>query len=222
MKVAGEHRFDASPEVVFNGLQDPEVLAATMPGCEKMEMVGEHQYEGAIKIKIGPVQGLFQGRVELADIDPPNGYTMKVDGKGGPGFVKATARIELVPDGDGTIMKYDGDAQVGGRIASIGQRLVDSSSKVIIKQSLEGLGATLAARAAASNEAPAASADDGSAEDSPDASEPAVTPDPVPAPSQAEFASRVAQEVVKDLVPKPVVIAIVVIVIALIAFFVFR
>lgn len=226
MKVSGQHRFDAAPDVVWDGLQDPSVLASTMPGCEKLDLVGENQYEGAIKIKIGPVQGSFQGRVELEDIDPPNGYTMKVDGKGAPGFVRATARITLAPDGDGTLMTYDGDAQVGGRIASIGQRLVDSSAKAIIQQSLEGLGATIASRTAASagstaeeDEAPAG-APPPAAEASPDAAP--VEAAPAEGPSQAEFASRVAREVAKDLVPRPLVIAIVAIVVIVVLYLLLR
>jgi len=120
VKVAGEHVFSAGPQDVWDGLLDPEVLAATMPGCDKLELVGDNQYEGILNIKVGPVQGKFKGRIELEDIQPPTGYSMKVDGQGAPGFVKATAKIVLAGDGDGTRMTYDGDAQVGGRIASVG------------------------------------------------------------------------------------------------------
>ena len=127
----------------------PEVLAATMPGCERLELAGENQYEGDLNIKVGPVQGLFKGKIELEDIDPPNGYKMNVDGRGAPGFVKATAFVALAAEGQQTRMSYNGDAQVGGRIASVGQRLLDSSAKAIIKQSLEGLNGTLKARSVA-------------------------------------------------------------------------
>ncbi len=199
MKVAGEHRFDAPPEEVWEALLDPEVLAAIMPGCKKLELTGENQYQGVLDIRIGPVQGQFQGKVRLEDLDPPNGYSMRLDGQGAPGFVKATARIGIAADGDGTNMTYEGDAQVGGRIASVGQRLLDSSSKAIIKQSLEGLDAQVTARSAAA------------------AGEEVVAPE---APTQAEFAREVAKEVAKDLVPRPVLIggAILVVVIILLFF----
>ena len=187
MKIAGEHTFEAPPEKVWDGLMNPEVMAATMPGAEKLELVGENQYESDLNIKVGPVQGKFRGRIELENIDPPKGYTMKVDGQGPQGFVKATARIEVAAAGNGTRMTYDGDAHVGGRIASVGQRLVESAAKAIIKQSLEGLNATLKAQIAAE----AAGGD------------PLATPE-IAAASTTEFAARVTKEVAKDLVPTPV------------------
>ena len=199
MKVAGEYRFDAPPEEVWEALLDPEVLAAIMPGCKKLELTGEHQYEGILDMKVGPVQGQFKGKVNLQNFDAPNGYDLKLDGQGAPGFVKATASVALAGDGGGTNMTYQGDAQVGGRIASVGQRLLDSSSKAIIKQSLEGLNAQVAARAAAA------------------AGEEVAAPE---APTQADFAKEVAKEVAKDLVPKPVLIGgIIVILLLLLLFF---
>jgi carbon monoxide dehydrogenase subunit G len=190
MKVEGKYLFDVAPQEVWDGLLDPAVLAATMPGCEKLELVGENQYEGTLDIKVGPVRGKFQGKIQLEDIRAPEGYTMKVDGRGSPGFVKATAVVDLVGEGDQTRLDYEGDAQVGGRIASVGQRLLDSSAKSIIKQSLEGLNETLKARSAAAA-----------------GGEPVVTADlTAHAPSQAEFAARVTKDVAKDLIPKPVLI----------------
>ncbi len=190
MKIEGEYLFDVATEQVWEGLLDPAVLAATMPGCEKLELVGENQYEGMLNIKVGPVQGKFQGKIQLEDIRASEGYTIKVDGRGAPGFVKATATVELSSEGNLTRLQYNGDAQVGGRIASVGQRLLDSSAKAIIKQSLEGLNETLKARSAAAG-------DDEAAQKS--------VPAPQPA-SQTEFAARVAKEVAKDLIPKPVLI----------------
>ena len=201
MKVTGDFLFDAPPEDVWSGLQDPEILAATMPGCDQLDLVGENEYEGVLNIKVGPVQGKFQGKVRLEDIDPPNGYTMKVDGRGAPGFVNATAGILIAAEGEKTRLSYDGDAKVGGRIASVGQRLLDSSAKAIIKQSLEGLNDNLKARSAASGSAEAAT----------------VAPAP---PSQADFAAKVAKEVAKDLVPRPVLIAIVIAILLLVLYFV--
>ena len=194
MKVQGDYHFDAPREEVWQALLDPQVLAATMPGCEKLELTGENTYQGALDIKVGPVQGKFQGKVELSDLAPGEGYTMKVDGRGAPGFVNANAGIRLADDDGGTRLHYDGDAQVGGRIASVGQRLLESSAKSIIRQSLEGLDRTLRARSST----PAEGATPGAA--------PADTPPPPRAPSQAQIATRVARDVATDLVPKPVLV----------------
>ncbi len=181
MKFAGEYRFEAPIAEVWKALLDPVVLAAVMPGCEKLELVDD-TYVGELNIKVGPVQGKFQGQVNLSDVEEEKGYTMKVEGRGAPGFVTATAAIKLTPEGDATKMEYDADAQVGGRIASVGQRLIDASAKAIIKESLEGLNANVRARA---NVAEGEVAE-------------------VIQASQAEFATKVAKEVAKDLIPPPV------------------
>jgi uncharacterized protein len=211
VKVSGTYTFDAPQETVWKGLLDPAVLAATMPGCEKLELTGENEYQGILNIKVGPVQGRFQGKVRLDRIVAPTGYTMHVDGQGAPGFVRASATITLAAEGEErTELTYDGDAQVGGRIASVGQRLLDSSAKAVIKQSLEGLNATLQARSAA-----AAAGEGGEGEEAP------AAPAPAAPPSQAKFAANVAKEVAKDLVPKPVRIALLVllVLILLLAFY---
>jgi carbon monoxide dehydrogenase subunit G len=141
MQIAGEYTFDAPQEMVWKALRDPEVLGTIMPGGEGFEEVGEseNQYAGILNVKVGPVQGKFQGNIQLSDIVEPESYTMTVDGKGPQGFVKANGRLHLTPQGEQTHMVYEGNAQVGGRIASVGQRLLDSSAKSIIRQSLEGL-----------------------------------------------------------------------------------
>jgi carbon monoxide dehydrogenase subunit G len=187
VKLAGDYKFEAPVAEVWKALLDPVVLAAVMPGCEKLELV-DGAYVGELNIKVGPVQGKFQGKVILLDVEEEQGYTMTVDGRGAPGFVKAKATVKLTPAGEETTMEYDADAQVGGRIASVGQRLIDSSAKAIIKESLEGLNANVKARAnvAEGEEAEVIQA------------------------SQAEFATKVAKEVAKDLVPPPVRTALIV------------
>ncbi len=172
--------------MVWEALLDPTVLASVLPGCERLDLVGENDYEGALKIKIGPVQGTFQGKVKLEDLQPPTSYTMQVDGKGVPGFVKATAGIALEDAGADTVFRYDSTAQVGGRIASVGQRLLESSAKAIVKQSLEGLNQAMVQRAAAPAEG----------SEAPPPAAPGAA-----APSQAEFAAGVAREVARDLIP---------------------
>ncbi|MCH9651763.1 MAG: carbon monoxide dehydrogenase subunit G [Deltaproteobacteria bacterium] len=205
MKVSGEYTFEAPRKMVWEALQDPTMLTSVLPGCEKLEKIGDDEYEGALNIKIGPVQGKFQGKIKLEDMEPPVGYTMQVNGRGAQGFVKATAKLNLQEDGQRTQLSYDSDAQVGGRIASVGQRLVDSSAKAVIKQSLDGLNGMLAARLAVPEAGEAEAA-------------PAAPAAPQP-PSQAEFAATIAKEVAKDLIPKPVLIGAVILVILALLYF---
>jgi carbon monoxide dehydrogenase subunit G len=207
LKLDGEYLFDVSHQTIWDALLDPDVLAATMPGCDKLELVAENTYEGALNIRVGPVQGKFQGKIELKDIDPPNGYTMLVDGQGAQGFVKATAHVQLKPEGEKTRLLYRSGAQVGGRVAGVGQRLLDSSAKAIIKQSLSGLNGALQA----TSTAPTAAVSRGD--------ERPVTPQ---TPSHSEFAAQVAKEVVKDLVPRPVVVALIVLAILTVIFLIMR
>lgn len=154
MKLAGDYLFDATVPEVWSALFDPVILAAVMPGCEKLELV-DGQYVGEIKVKVGPIQGKFTGKVDLNDKVEPESYTMVVDGRGAPGFVKATAGVKLTAEGDRTRVFYDTDAQIGGKIASVGQRLLEASARAIVAQSLEGLHANIKLRAAAYREAAA-------------------------------------------------------------------
>lgn len=193
MKISGDYTFEAPKEVVWKALLDPEVLAQVLPGCDKLEIVGENEYEGALNVKVGPVQGKFSGKVKLEDIVEHTAYTMKVDGRGASGFVKATAHVKLADADGGTRMDYDSDAQVGGRIASVGQRLMESSAKAITKQSLDGLSQVMAARHAAAAEGAEAPA-----------------PVEVKTPTQAQFAAGVAKEVAKDLLPSGARVALIV------------
>ncbi len=178
MKVEGSHPFEAPRELVWPTLLDPHVLAKIMPGCEKLDQIGENEYEGIIKIKVGPVQGTFNGKVTLANIDAPNSYDMQVSGKGPAGFVNGTGKLWLEGSNGHTILHYTGDADVGGKIASVGQRLMDTSARAVIRQSLEGLGQQIAARQHAETD---------------DAPIPEIA-----APTQTEFALGVAQEMLRD------------------------
>lgn len=177
MKIAGDYRFEAAVREVWDALFDPAVLAAVMPGCEKLERVGG-QFVGEIKVKVGPVSGTFAGKVDLKDIDEPRRYTMVVDGRGSAGFVKATAVVELEADGDGTKMRYHADAQVGGKLASVGERLIDASTRAIVKEALAGLHTNVKIRAAAYKEAAQATAAEAAAESKP-TSELESAPEPV-------------------------------------------
>ena len=154
MKLEGDYLFEATVPEVWSALFDPVILAAVMPGCEKLDLVNG-QYVGEIKVKVGPIQGNFTGKVDLKDKVEPESYTMVVDGRGAHGFVKATALVKLAADGNGTRFSYDTDAQVGGKIASVGQRLLEASARAVVNQSLEGLHTNIKLRAAAHREAAA-------------------------------------------------------------------
>ena len=228
MKLAGDYLFDAPVQEVWNALFDPAILAAVMPGCEKLELV-DGRYRGELNVKVGPVQGRFSGTVDLKDTDEPRSYTMIIDGRGAPGFVKANASVALEPEGAGTRMRYDADAQVGGKVASVGQRLLEASARAIVKQSLEGLHENIkiraAARAAQSQPRQAAAGTAPPAGGAADAPGDPAPPPPVVAlkqVDQATLAANVAKEVARSLIPMPVLIGIVVAVAALIVWLVVR
>ncbi len=190
MKIQGSHTFDAPRERVWRALLDPEVLARTMPGCEKLERVGENDFQGVLNVQVGPVKGQFQGTLRLSDPALLEGYHMRMDGKGPAGFMSGEGDLRLSGDEGSTTLIYDLEAQVGGRIAGVGQRLIESSAKSITKQGLEGLARELAVMEAA--EAAAAA----------EAAPTPVAPTAPPIrPTQTEVAARVAADVARDLVP---------------------
>ncbi|MFL6201905.1 MAG: SRPBCC family protein [Thermoanaerobaculia bacterium] len=184
MKIQGTHTFEAPRERVWRALLDPAVLARTLPGCEKLERVGENDYQGVLNVQVGPVKGQFQGTLVLTDVRPLEGYHMKLDGKGPAGFMSGEGDLKLTDAGGSTALAYDIDSQVGGRVAAVGQRLLESSAKSITRQGLEGLARELAAM----GETEAAVA-------------PTIPPPPPVQPTQAEIAARVASDVARDLVP---------------------
>lgn len=219
MEISGEYTFDAPQDLVWAALQDPEVLSNAMPGGEGFTEVGDNEFEGNLKIKVGPVQGVFKGNIKLVDVVPPDSYRMEVDGKGAPGFVKATGGLKLTPQGDKTHMAYEGSAQVGGRIASVGQRLMDTSAKSIIRQSLEGLNDYLKVQVA---QRAAVAAVEEVVDGEVVVAETAVPiPTPVPTykpPSQTQVAMNVAKDVANDIIPAkywPYLIGLVVVLIIL-------
>ena len=130
MELKGEYRISASRERVWEALNDPEILKKSIPGCSALEVVGDNSFAATVTAKVGPVKANFQGQVTLSDIDPPNGYTIQGEGKGGPaGFAKGGAKVTLEPDGDGSLLRYEVEANVGGKLAQIGSRLIDGTAK---------------------------------------------------------------------------------------------
>lgn len=139
MNLKGEEQLPGTPEQIWDFLQDPEVLVSIMPGCEKLELVAEDQYEGIIKAKLGPISSQYKATFKLEDKNPPESYRLILDGNGPAGFVNANTRIELEAHEEGTLLKYEGTANVGGKVASIGQRLVETGAKFMIGQGFKAL-----------------------------------------------------------------------------------
>ncbi len=131
MDMTGEYRIAASREQVWEGLNDPETLQASIPGCESLEKTGENSFSAKVVAKVGPVKAKFNGDVTLSNINPPESYTISGEGKGGAaGFAKGGADVKLADDGEGgTILTYSAKADVGGKLAQLGSRLIDGTSK---------------------------------------------------------------------------------------------
>ncbi len=135
MDMTGERRIPAPRETVWAALNDPEVLKAAIPGCESLEKTSETEMKATASVKIGPISARFTGKVQLSDIDPPNGYTIGGEGQGGvAGFAKGGAKVRLDPDGEATLLRYEVNAQVGGKIAQLGARLIDATAKSMADQ----------------------------------------------------------------------------------------
>lgn len=136
MDMTGEYRIPAPRQRVWEALNDPEILKAAIPGCEELTKVGDNDLEARVKAKVGPVSATFTGKVQLSDIDPPNGYTIGGEGSGGvAGFAKGGAKVRLLEaEGGATKLAYDVTAQVGGKIAQLGARLIDSTAKQLADQ----------------------------------------------------------------------------------------
>ncbi len=130
MDMQGSRQLAVTQQQAWEALNDPEVLKVCIPGCEKIEANGENQYAVTNAIKIGPVSARFNGKIKLTDIDAPNGYSLLFDGQAGAaGFGKGTAKVTLSPQGEGCELGYTVNAQVGGKIAQVGQRLIDGVAK---------------------------------------------------------------------------------------------
>jgi carbon monoxide dehydrogenase subunit G len=130
MDMTGSHRIAASRDVVWKALNDPDTLQKSIPGCEKITKLSDTEMDAVATVSLGPVKARFSGRVTLRDLDPPNSYTLSGEGQGGAaGFAKGEARVRLSPDGSGTLLSYEVKANIGGRLAQMGQRLIDGAAK---------------------------------------------------------------------------------------------
>lgn len=134
MQLDASHRFEAPRERVWEAFNDPAVLARATPGCQQMEPVGPDEYAVSLAVGVAAVKGTYKGRLAIADKKPPEGYTLRVEGKGGPGFVKGTGHLTLTEDGGATLANIRGEGQVGGMLAAIGQRMAGTAAKMIMSQ----------------------------------------------------------------------------------------
>lgn len=142
MEMTGSQRIEAPRETVWTGLNDPEMLKRCIPGCESIEKVSDTEMNATVVLRVGPVKATFAGKVTLSDLDPPNGYTISGEGTGGiAGFAKGGATVRLAEDGTATILTYDVKAQISGRLAQLGARLIDSTSKKLAAEFFEKFGA---------------------------------------------------------------------------------
>ena len=130
MKMDGEYTLPTNVKVVWNNLNDPQVLKNSIPGCTELIKENDNEFKATVTIKIGPVSAKFNGEVKLSNIKVYEGYTISGNGKGGAaGFAKGSANITLEEKNDSTILKYSVEAQIGGKLAQLGSRLIDSTSK---------------------------------------------------------------------------------------------
>ncbi len=145
MTMNGEVQLAAPREEVWAKLNDPEVLKACIPGCESLEKLSDTEFQAVATNKVGPVKARFKGKVTLQDLDPPNGYRISGQGDGGiAGFAKGGAVVKLAPaDGGGTLLRYDVEAQIGGKLAQLGQRLVNGAAKKLADQFFERFAAAV-------------------------------------------------------------------------------
>ena len=137
MKISGAYTVAVPREKAYALLQDPAVLAKCMPGTDHLDKIGDDEYEMKMKMAIASFSGLFSGKVKIVDAKPPESFKLLVEGSGKVGFLKGQGLLSLVPVDGSTEIKYDGDVNVGGTIAAVGQRLIDTTSKMIIKKFFE-------------------------------------------------------------------------------------
>lgn len=140
MKIAGSYTLPFPPERAYQMMQDPKTLAGAIPGCESLEKIGEDEYRMKMKMALASLSGAFEGKVRISDQAPPSSFRLMVEGSGKIGFMKGDGLLKLTAHETGTEVAYDGDAQVGGTMASVGQRLIDGAAKMMIKRFFEKLG----------------------------------------------------------------------------------
>lgn len=196
VEIEGTYEIDAPRELVWEMVLDPDVLSRVVPGCEKLERTGENEYKGKMRIKVGPVDGVYQGTLKLSELRSLEGFHLAVNGRGASGNIRGEGDVvlESVEDG-GTLLRYVGQGEVSGRMATVGQRLTQSSARAITKQCLNNLDQQVEARV----EPEPALEQEGDAVEI-DRTRTPIVPE---APSQTEFMMGVAREMLDEYVPDP-------------------
>ncbi len=210
IRLEGSYTFDGPRDVVWEVLMDPDALAKALPGVQSMEKVDENTYKATMNVRVGPVQGRFQGTVKMSDVRPPEGYHLLVEGSGPQGFVKGEGDLHLEDQGEKTLLTYTLESQVGGRIAGVGQRLIESTAKSLIRQGLNALNRQVQARVQGPPPEATTSAPEASRVETP--SQPSSPPDVEP-PSMTQVTVEIVKDVVADMIPeeqRPTVVAAVV------------
>ena len=149
MKVEGVYTFPGTPEKVWELLLDPESLRSCIPGVESLTETSPDHFDAVMRVGVAAIKGTYKGKVAIVDRQPPTQYTLQVEGSGGPGFVKGTAKVSIAEEGDGTKVSVDGDGQVGGMLAGVGQRMLPGVAKMLMNQFFECLIGRLGASKAA-------------------------------------------------------------------------
>jgi uncharacterized protein len=159
MEMASEQIVPAPPDRVWAALNDPQVLKACITGCESIEATGDNEYKVAMSVKVGPVSAKFAGKIFLLDLNPPESYKLNFEGQGGmAGFAKGAATVKLSPEGEATKLAYTASAQIGGKLAQIGSRLVDGAANKMATDFFAAFSRELQAEQAPPASAPAANA----------------------------------------------------------------
>jgi carbon monoxide dehydrogenase subunit G len=144
VKVAGVYSVPAAQERAYALLQDPGMLAKCMPGCERLDRIADNEYAMKLKMVLASIKGLFEGKVRVADSNPPASFRLIVEGAGKIGFMRGDGVLHLSAAAETTMVRFEGDVQVGGTIASVGQRLLDTTARMLIKRFFERLAGEVA------------------------------------------------------------------------------
>ncbi len=210
MDMTGERHIPAPRQTVWNALIDPEVLRASIPGCENLEKLSDTEMKATSALRIGPISARFTGNVQLSDIDPPNGYTISGEGQGGvAGFAKGGAKVNLADDGGDTLLRYEVHAQVGGKLAQLGARLVDATAKQMADQFFDRFSARVAPAMPEPALAAAGAVPSAGAPSAPAPTEPVFPPVNLPEPAhvsadhQRAFPSAPGSVVSEQVLPPP-------------------
>jgi uncharacterized protein len=145
VKISGSYTLPLTRERAYQIMQDPEILARAIPGCEGLERVGPDEYRMKMKMTLASLSGAFEGKVRITEQTPPESFRLVVEGSGRVGFVKGDGLLKLSPLDGGTEVSYEGEAQVGGTMAAVGQRLIDGTAKMMIRKFFDKLAAEAAA-----------------------------------------------------------------------------